>query len=107
MVSQLNVKVVRATALQGEGLQLSVSLCSHNRPGLKAESHQFIAKGDPFDKMRKLAEASGGALAEYLNDTYGEKHDPAECAATALECLDRMIAEYNQNGRLQEQTVTS
>jgi hypothetical protein len=107
MASKISIKVTKDSEIHGEGIFLTVSLWSHNRPGLKANAQRGFSPSDPFEHMRKIAETSGGALAEHLNASYGERHDPSECARVALECFDKMVSDYKQTGRLQEQVVSS
>lgn len=43
--------------------------------------------------LADAAEVTGGALAEYQNEQYGDRHDPSQCAALAREAFTEMWAE--------------
>lgn len=43
--------------------------------------------------LSNAAEITGGALAEYQNEQYGDMHDPSQCAALAKETFDEVWAE--------------
>lgn len=46
--------------------------------------------------MRREVENTGGALAEYQCENYGDAHDPEECAKAALEAFEELRANAEQ-----------
>lgn len=42
------------------------------------------------DDFKRAVEVSGGALAEYQCESYGDRHDPEQCARAAVEAYEQL-----------------
>lgn len=63
---------------------ITVALASEVKRGLKATVDVEPGKAKNSDHLQQLVFAAGGACAEYLDEKYGENHDPSKCGQAAV-----------------------
>ena len=94
--SKIEVTLTRHSDIHGRGVWLTVWLNSRKRHGLRSRQENAIYTHENSKKILILAEASGGALAEYQNKKYGDRHDPQECAKMAYETALKVIRQIEK-----------
>lgn len=46
--------------------------------------------------IKRAVEITGGALAEFANETYKDNFEPSECAKNAIEAFDEAMAKFEE-----------
>ena len=75
---------------------LKVKLRSHMKPGLISFKDIELDSVGNKTEMARAVEIAGGALAEYQDEQYGDRHDPSDCAKLAKETFEELWAELEQ-----------
>lgn len=98
-MAKVSVSVKPSSLILGDGIVLVVEVFSNVKPGNGKHGERQFYKSDSLTKVREMACALGGALAELCCADFGDDYDIMECAKAAGEVFDA-IREQLEKGVL-------
>ncbi len=95
-MAKVSVAVKPSTMLSGDGIVLVVEVFSNKKPGNGKHGERQFSRFESLTKVREMACALGGALAELCIADWGDDYEPDECAKAAGEVFDAIKAQLEQ-----------